>query len=40
MSGSMLDRIIELDTAFFKAAKPYGRASNVEWQACMGMGYV
>lgn len=35
-----LDRIIELDTYFFKASKPYPRCSNVEWQACMGMGYV
>ena len=36
----MLNRIIELDTSFFKASKPYARCSNVEWQACMGMGYV
>lgn len=35
-----LDRIIELDTYFFKETKPYPRCSNIEWQACMGMGYV
>lgn len=36
----MLDRIIELDATFFAMVKPYPRCSNVEWQACMGMGYV
>jgi hypothetical protein len=36
----ILDLILDMDTAFFKAAKPYPRATQAEWLASLGVGYV
>ena len=36
----ILDLILDMDTAFFKAAKPYPRASQAAWLASLSVGYV
>lgn len=36
----ILDRLLELDTRFYRECKPHSRCSNVEWLACMGIAYV
>lgn len=35
-----LDRLIEMDAIYFATCKPSPRCWNVEWAACLGLGYV
>lgn len=36
----IIDIIIDMDPGFFKAAKPHPRATQAEWLASLGVGYV
>ena len=34
-----LDRMLEMSPEFLSVSKPHGRCSNLEWAACLSLGY-